>query len=117
MNRTVFSVAAVGALLLVVACSSSASAICNRESPCPNDVPATQAQKDQCVSTLKANESSDCYNEVVTYVECQLDNVVCGGDQKTDGKLSATQAENNCKNQKADAVACCTKSPSATACK
>jgi hypothetical protein len=89
---------------------------CTRESPCPNDVPRTQAQKDQCSATLKANENSACYSEAVSFTNCTIDNLVCGGNGKTDLILSATQTTNNCTNQKADYVACCTKNRGATAC-
>ena len=116
MKRTIVSVLGVALAVVSVACSSAADDICTKASPCGNDVPATQAQKDQCISTLKANESSACYSEGISYLQCQQNNIVCGGDQKTDAKLSATQIENNCKNQLADVRSCCTKNPSATVC-
>ncbi len=106
---------AAAVVLTIVACGSSDP--CNRTSPCPNDVPATQAQKDQCSATLKANENSACYSERVAFANCQLDNIVCGGNGQTDVILSGTQATNNCTNQRADVLACCTKNPSATACR
>lgn len=117
MNRTIVSILGVALAVVAVACSSAADDICTKNSPCGNDVPPTQAQKDQCISTLKANETSECYSEGVSFLQCQQNNIVCGGDQKTDGKLSATQIENNCKNQKADLLSCCTKNSSATVCK
>lgn len=96
--------------------AACASDPCARESPCPNDVPRTQAQKDQCSATLKANENSACYSEAVSLTNCRIDNLVCGGNGKTDIILSATQSTNNCKNQQADYVACCTTNRGATAC-
>ncbi len=111
--KTIF--VSIVAALTSVACSSSDP--CNRNSTCPNDTPLTQSQKDQCSASYKANQSSACYSEVVTFNNCLLDNRVCGGDGKTDVKLSATQAENNCTNQKANVLSCCTKNANATACK
>lgn len=97
----------------LVACGGD---ICNRNSPCPNDTPPTMAERDQCRATLQANASSACYNEVVAYANCRADNVVCGGDGRTDPTLTETRVTNNCANQRANALACCTRNPSATAC-
>lgn len=104
----------------VLAASSAlvgcASDPCGRNSPCPNDTPPTQSQREQCRATFQANSSSPCYSEAVALSNCSIDNTVCGGDGKTDSALSATAARNNCSNQTANYVACCTRNPTASAC-
>ncbi len=89
---------------------------CSRNSPCPNDTPATQAERETCRSLFDANKSAPCYAEFVAVANCQVDNLVCGGDGKTDGALSATKAQNNCTNQIANASSCCIKNPNSTVC-
>ncbi len=104
------------ALALGISAAACATDPCSRTSPCPNDTPPTQAERDQCRATLTAQSNSACYGEVIAYVNCRLDNTVCGGDGMTDSALTDTRAQNNCANQRADALACCTRNPSATAC-
>ena len=65
--------------------------ICSRNSPCPNDTPPTQADRDQCKATFAANQSAACYSETTAWIGCGIDNTVCGGDGKTDANLSATK--------------------------
>jgi hypothetical protein len=112
MNLSNWSITTLLAASLV-ACASDP---CGRSSPCPNDVPATQAQREQCRATFQANASSACYAEAVALSNCSVDNIVCGGDGRTDAALTATRAQNNCTNQRANYVACCTRSPTSTAC-
>ncbi len=104
------------AIALGISATACATDPCSRTSPCPNDTPPTQSERDQCRATLSAQSSSACYAEAVAYFNCSIDNTVCGGDGMTDPALSATRAQNNCANQRANAVACCTRNPSATAC-
>lgn len=104
------------ALLISSALIGCASDPCGRSSPCPNDTPATQAQRNQCRATFQANSSSPCYAEAVALTNCSLDNVVCGGDGKTDAALTSTAIQNNCTSQRANYVACCTRNPTSTAC-
>jgi hypothetical protein len=104
------------ALALGITATACATDPCSRNSPCPNDTPPTQAERDQCRATLNAQSSSVCYSDALAYINCQLDNVVCGGDGMTDPALSDTRAQNNCSNQRANIVACCTRNPSATVC-
>ncbi len=101
------------AVLFVAGCGGD---LCGRNSPCPNDTPSTQAQKDQCRAQLNANQSAPCYNEAIAIGTCFLDNITCGGDGKTDAQLTATKATNNCTNQQANLTACCVKNPSSTVC-
>jgi hypothetical protein len=89
---------------------------CSRNSPCPNDTPSTQAERDSCRALLDANKSAACYGDYIGLANCQLDNIVCGGDGKFDQGLSATKATNNCTNQTANYTACCVKNASSTAC-
>ena len=110
--RTV--VLTMAAVVGVLACGGSDP--CSRTSPCPNDTPPTQSERDQCKATLTANQSAACYSEGVSYLNCTIDNTVCGGDGKTDGQLSLTKAENNCTNQKANLSSCCIKNPNSTVC-
>lgn len=103
-------------LIVVGALAGCAADPCSRPVPCPNDTPPTQADRDQCRAQLQANSSSACYSDMIAYANCQMDNTVCGGDGRADSALSATRATNNCSNQLANALACCTRNPTATAC-
>lgn len=90
---------------------------CGRTSPCKNDPAITQADRDQCRALFTANQSAACYGEFVAYANCAADNIVCGGDGKTDSSLSRTKAENSCTNQRANIAACCIKNSSSSLCK
>ncbi len=100
-----------------VACGASSDAYCNRNLPCPNDTPPTQADRDSCKASLNANANAACYAEALSYANCLQDQTVCGGDGKKDAALSATKAENNCTNQTANYSSCCIKNPNSTICK
>ncbi len=89
---------------------------CSRESPCPNDAPASQAAKDACTANLEANESSDCYGERLAFTSCSIDGITCGGDGRTDAKMTATKVASACADTNADLAACCAKSPGASPC-
>ncbi len=102
--------------LTVVLTACGAGNICDRTSPCPNDVMTTPAQRDQCKSTLAANQQSACYSEALSYLNCLADQTVCGSDGKTDSTLTATKRTNNCTMQTVAATTCCSKNPTATAC-
>lgn len=104
-------------LVVAIGAAGCSTNLCERKSPCANDVQRTQAQIDQCKASLDANSKSDCYSEALAFANCQIDNIVCGGDGKTDAKLSETQIENTCRDQKANIVSCCVKSPNATVCR
>lgn len=103
-------------LLLTLGAGACASDPCSRTSPCPNDTPPTQAQRDQCRATLQANSSAACYNEGLAFVNCTQDNTVCGGDGMTDPALTTTRVTNNCVNQRANLLACCTRNTTSTVC-
>jgi hypothetical protein len=97
------------------ACGASADP-CSRNSPCPNDTPATQAERDQCKAQLNANANAACYSDYLSYANCYLDQTVCGGNGQSDTTLTATKAMNNCTNQRANLSSCCIKNPNSTVC-
>jgi hypothetical protein len=90
---------------------------CTRAAPCPNDTPSTQAQITQCHAEQQANANAPCYSDAMASINCVFDNAVCGGNGQFDAVLSATKYENNCTNQKANLLSCCTKNPNSTVCR
>lgn len=113
MNARFFFLAAV----IVGGAGCGSPDICARGSSCSNDPMPTMSEITQCKATLDANKNATCANLVVQYLNCTFDNRVCGAGMVTDGSLSATKAENNCKQQFDAADGCCRANPTSTACK
>jgi hypothetical protein len=114
MNRSTRGVFA-GLVLsaLLAACTTDP---CARSSPCPNDTPPTQAQRDQCRTQLQSYTNQQCYSEAVALVNCQLDNIACGTDGHTDATATQTRVQNNCRDQTANVTSCCIRNPTSTVC-
>lgn len=104
-------------VVVAVGAAGCGGSYCDRSSPCKNDTQPTPAERDTCRAAQTANQGSACFGEVNSYTSCYLDNIVCGGDGKIDGTLTGTKVTNNCSTQYTNGVACCTKNPTATACK
>lgn len=89
---------------------------CSKSSPCPNDTPATLAQRDQCRANNSAHINSPCYVEAVTALNCESDNVVCGATGRTDPTLTSIRVQNTCRVQVSNLLACCVRNPTSSVC-
>ena len=99
----------------VVGCGGSDP--CGRASPCPNDQAATPSEITACRAGLDASRNATCYNQVLAYFNCAADNRVCTAGGTTDGALSSTKAQNNCRTQIDAATSCCASNATSSACK
>ncbi len=80
-------------ILLLLASSACGGDPCAQKSPCPNDVPFTQADIDQCDMAIA--DGARCAKESKALLECINSHTQCTAGGVTDGTKLAT----DCKTQ------------------
>lgn len=106
----------VAMVLMTVGMMACGADPCSKSSPCRNDTQATLAQREQCRANNSAFASSPCFSEAIAALNCESDNVICGGDGRTDRDLTSIRVQNSCRSQLAELLACCTRNSTSAVC-